>query len=857
MPLTSLPPPSLATHRIGNYGLVMGVEWPVIGRGDELAAIIAAVRRGVGCLVVGEPGVGKTIVLRELRRRLAAQGRSAHLVLVTAVAQFPLQRVGTARADEHAVLVIDDAHLLDAASAAQVWHLAATGTTVVAAVRAGAPVPDNIERLWRADRCTRLELGPFDRADVQALLETVLGDDVEDRVTRLLLRRTGGNALLLRELVRSAVEAGALVRRHGVWSLAGELPLGSGVRELIRGGLAGLNEAELRVARLLAVGEPVPLAVADVLIGRPVLEALEERRVVALQEAVDGLVVTLGHPLYGEVLRADIPALQLRRLHLELARVIESVPPVQPRDVVRAALWRVEAGEPGDAASLLTAAGLARAFSAPSAERLAEAAMEAGATVDGAILLASLLAMIGRVSEARRWLDRLPPDGLSVRQRGEVASARAFVQTQDGQLSEASAMLTRLAAESAESSAHLRAIHAQALTFDGRLDEGLALATSLFDDAASDGVARAVAAMSAVAGSHFRGDVATAHRVATQAREVTEGTRGRVPYALGTVAVAHVITHAYAGQLAEADQLASAIYDRGLTEDDPWLRPRGASGLGVVALHRGQVRTAARYFRITVASLNEFDRLFLRYNLAFLVRGAALCGAVEEAERALGVGADAPVFRLFEDDWGQARAAVLAAREQFGEAVTTALQAAEAAAGIGAWAVSAHAAHDAVRYGGEEIAADLVARAARRAEGPIYGLLAEDAMARTGEDARRLDAVGAGFEDLGVLLLAAEADYAAAGAHRAVGHGPAAAASLARAIALHARCEGARIPWIAPQGGVLTPREQQVAVLAAAGRTDAQIAAELTISARTVSTHLTNVYSKLGVSTRRDLLQAL
>ena len=86
-------------------------------------------------------------MLRELRLRLAAQGRSAHLVLVTAVAQFPLQRVGTARADEHAVLVIDDAHLLDAASAAQVWHLAATGTTVVAAVRAGAPVPDNIERL--------------------------------------------------------------------------------------------------------------------------------------------------------------------------------------------------------------------------------------------------------------------------------------------------------------------------------------------------------------------------------------------------------------------------------------------------------------------------------------------------------------------------------------------------------------------------------------------------------------------------------------------------------------------------------------------------------------------------------------
>lgn len=836
----------------------MSTEWPVIGRGDELATIIAAVRQGSGCLLVGEPGVGKTIVLRELRRRLAAQGRSAHLVLVTAVAQFPLHGVDAVRADEHAALVIDDAHLLDAASAAQVWHLATTGITVVAAIRAGAPVPADIERLWRADRCARLELSPFDQADVQALLETVLGDDVEDRVTRLLLRRTGGNALLLRELVRSAVEVGSLVRRHGVWSLAGELPLGSGVRELIRGGLAGLDEAELRVAQLLAVGEPVPLDVADVLVGRPMLEALEEKRVVALQQAVDGPAVTLGHPLYGEVLRDEIPALRLRRLRLELARAIESVPAVRPRDVVRAALWRVEAGEPADAASLLAAAGLARAFSTPSAERLAEAAVQAGATVDGAVLLASLLTMVGRVAEAERWLDRLPPGELSARQRGEVAAARAFAQTQDGRLSEASGMLTRLAAESAESSAHLRAIHAQALVFDGRLDEGLALATSLFDDPGSDDAARAVAAMSAVAGSHFRGDAATADRVARQARAVTEDNRDRVPYARGTVSVAQAIALAYAGELNEAGRLASAMYDLGLVEDDPWLRPRGASGLGIVALLRGQARTAARYLRIAVASLNEFDRLFLRYNLAFLVRGAALCGAVEEAERALRSGTDALVFRIFEDDWGQARAAVLAAQEQFGEAVATALQAAEAAAGIGSWAVSAHAAYDALRYGGGETAAGLVARAARRAEGPLYRVMAEHAAARTGADGGRLDAASTAFEQLGVLLLAAEAAYAAAAAHRAAGHGRAATASLARAIALHARCEGARIPWVTPLGGgLLTAREQQVALLAAAGRTDAQIAAELAISARTISTHLTNVYAKLGVSNRRDLLQAL
>jgi hypothetical protein len=126
-----------------------GADWPVIGRVDELATIIAASRQGTGCLLVGEPGVGKTIVLRELRRRLAAEGRGAPLVLVTAAAQFPLRGFGTARADEAAVLLIDDAHLLDAASAAEVWHRAEAGAPVVATVRAGAPVPDGIDRLWR------------------------------------------------------------------------------------------------------------------------------------------------------------------------------------------------------------------------------------------------------------------------------------------------------------------------------------------------------------------------------------------------------------------------------------------------------------------------------------------------------------------------------------------------------------------------------------------------------------------------------------------------------------------------------------------------------------------------------------
>jgi DNA-binding CsgD family transcriptional regulator len=48
----------------------------------------------------------------------------------------------------------------------------------------------------------------------------------------------------------------------------------------------------------------------------------------------------------------------------------------------------------------------------------------------------------------------------------------------------------------------------------------------------------------------------------------------------------------------------------------------------------------------------------------------------------------------------------------------------------------------------------------------------------------------------------------------------------------------------------LTPRESEVLRLVAAGVTNAQIAKELFVSPRTVETHLTSIYHKLGVSSR-------
>lgn len=53
--------------------------------------------------------------------------------------------------------------------------------------------------------------------------------------------------------------------------------------------------------------------------------------------------------------------------------------------------------------------------------------------------------------------------------------------------------------------------------------------------------------------------------------------------------------------------------------------------------------------------------------------------------------------------------------------------------------------------------------------------------------------------------------------------------------------------------GGLTPREREVAVLIAQGKSNPEIAVELVVSERTVTTHVSNIFSKLGFTSRTQI----
>jgi DNA-binding CsgD family transcriptional regulator len=202
---------------------------------------------------------------------------------------------------------------------------------------------------------------------------------------------------------------------------------------------------------------------------------------------------------------------------------------------------------------------------------------------------------------------------------------------------------------------------------------------------------------------------------------------------------------------------------------------------------------------------------------------------------------------------------VAAGTGELTKAAELATQAAELARDSGQFTLEALALHDVARLGVPAAVRERLEELAGLLEGRLAPVLATSAVALAARDGAALDRVAAAFQDLGALLLAAEAAAAAARAHQAAGRDARANASRERAAGLAAACQDARTPGLGPDAltSVLTPREREVALLAAGRASSRQIAARLGLSVRTVDNYLSRTYTKLGISSRTELAALL
>ncbi len=869
------------------------LTWPLVGRGAELKRASTLLRADRGAIVLaGAAGVGKTRLAAECLDLAAARGFVPLRVSATqGAAGFPFGAfaslvpdlapstnllevlrtiadaiVGRGHGKPVAVLV-DDAHLLDQASAALTRLLATTKRAFVfVTLRSGQQAPDAVVALWKDELAERIELHPFAAHEVEELLSAALQGPVDGATVHLLHRRTQGNVLFLREVVLGALESGAFRHEEGIWRLGVSLPASSRLVEIIGTRLSGLDERGRHTLEVLAFGEPLEVELLQAVQNQVDLDALERRGLVRIEQDGRRLNARLAHPLYGEVLRARLSPLRSRASARALAKALATVGARRREDTLRLAVWSLEGGDSVQPDLMYSAATTARQrYDFRLAERLARAAVGAGAGFEAHLLLAQLCWLQGRAEEAEQQLGTLVTAATTDVHRALLATTRIGVL--DMALKQTDAALqvaeeAETAIENAGCRDQITAERARILGRSGRHSAAIALAVPLLDRVSGRALVSACFAAGTSMGvaGQAAGAIAAAERGLAAHLQLTGPPLPFGPYLHQVIRCAAL---RYAGRLAESGALAELEYDKAVEEGSVEARSFFACLRGWVALTEGRVATAARLTGEAVGAFREMSwPMWVRNALMIRAHALALLGDVQAARAVLSeldalrvppleiCGPEVPRARA----WIEVSAGDVAqGYEYLGEAATMAQQ-------CGAYALESIAVHDLARLGRADAALPRLRELAEVVEGPLAPARAAHASALVAQDAAGLEKSSASFDACGAVLLAAEASADAAVAWRRKGRLRQAVSAERRASALAARCEGARTPALTTAVVVrttLTPRQLEIARLAVAGLANKEIAARLRLSHRTVENNLHAAYEKLGVAGRNGLARTL
>ena len=863
-----------------------------VGRERETAQCAAMVRDRVpAVLILGETGVGKSALLAAVRAEIEdfaetfeihgspSLQRVPYGVLAPFLGGLPTEQAGSriavlrafwrrveelrSRSESRLVLVIDDAHTVDALTAEVIAELVGAGwAQALVTSPDGALLPPPLMQLWIDGGAERIDLEPFSADDAQTFLEAALGERVLPSTARRLWRDSQGNPMLLRCLMDEARRAGSLIERRGTWLLAAEPERRSdGLVGLVRDQLQRLSAEEREALMLVAVAQPAPLNLVEANFGGDVVRSLVAKRLVLPPDGADG-ALRLRHVVYGEAIFQLIPL--IRSLRLQQLAADHRARQVSTADGLLCAVsWALGCGLVLDEAIYLKAARVAARLGEHSLALRATDAVTSPELLAQARLVRGLVAYSSNhYSEAVELLE--PSAELDA--EGLLASGLLWLYSRDalGHPHDEIARDLKGLAEHEEKGPWdlLRLIFASVRGDYAGLEVGLAAWRSAWRaseaterSAAERGVAAALEAEVLAC----RGLLVESMAAASQALEllVSDETMGALSE---FAAVRFVYAAVTAGQWDAVESIPARFAAPPLHEDSFQLGATLACARGIALLRQGRFRHALEELEPTLEELRVCDS---QHVFRLCAAGAAYASA-----------------RL--GDWGQA-ADFLEDTRSSGRVSASmvrplaALYEAAAACAVGP---------DASALAAFEAAIDEAAQGPRRDVSLQALFLWFEAGQRDRLD--ELLAVAWPMEgqwaEAGVLLGAAfdegspDSLRAAGDALRSAGFPRLARECYSEALAQLENSPSrsdARLVWegqracdaelgereTAPQpsdsAGELTRRERQIVALAISGLSDREIADRLTVSVRTVEGHLYRAYSKLGVSSREQLSSAV
>ena len=805
-----------------------------------------------------------------------------------------------------AVLVLEDVHWADAGTADFLAYLTArmpAGLAVVLTLRSGAAsVWESVAR----SAPVHLTLRPLPPEDVAALAANLLGTaEVPARFAGSLHELTAGIPFVVEEVVAGVLArdtparfaaAGPGPQRYDDALDAADVP--PALRDVVRPRLDALDEQTREILDAAAVygldpDERVLAAVVDRDVGT-VVRALGRALTAGLLHSDDSSgQIRFRHALARQVVYQALPAPSRRWLHQRVAEVLEAGP--EPRPVGQLAHHFRLAGRRDDFVRYAEAAAeRARALGddAAAARFLIQAVESPGLPPQVRVRLAGTLARAAvhglTQSEAAPVLDRVladtdvPPGdrgelrfmlGRLLRQQGEalrgyeeIERSTADLAGRPDQLARALAILAvpdivtgRPVAEHEARCAEAERVAARAA--DPAVDVAVGIAAvslriELADPSAGDLMTDLLArpALAGVPREHARaclnwaqgalhvGDVALAERMLAEGRAVAAATEYlRVSSILDLVSASVDRT---AGRLTGLERRARQLVRE--PSDFTAANLDAEYLLGAVLATTGDQAEAEQRLRTVLATAEDCGALWPLVPARASLSRLLLAG--DRAAEAAAVASDGLAVLRVKGNGIWAAETVLClveAHEALGDAQAAAGVVSELADGIGcreAPAARAYLAH---------------CRAILAGSGDQLLSRAQEDFLKLG---LRYEAARAG-ERFGLSwwqrhreakhVQDALRSYDALGAERDV-------ARLLRVM----RRSGVPVPypWRGGRrsyGARLSPREYEVARLAAAGRTNQQIAEQLYVSRRTVESHVASTLRKLGGHSRKDLATLL
>jgi DNA-binding CsgD family transcriptional regulator len=801
-----------------------------------------------------------------------AVGTAAHSLLRAVSAEAPV------------LVAIDDLQWLDKASAsALVFALRRVDQSpirLLAAVRvdaSGHPVSAELERA-APESVERLRLEPLSLSALHHIIQTQLGQALPRPSLQRVARTSRGNPLFALELARALVESNA--RPVSGAPLPVPETLATLLAERVRRLSAPVREV-LLAASALSTPEAALVRAA---LGRDVDDELAAIERADAARVRDGRI-QFSHPLLASAIYAAASVDDLRIVHRALAGVVS-----EPEQRARHLALASEHADEHVAETLDAAARGAAARGAPEAAvELAELACRltppelGGAYAERRLALADHVFRAGDTDEAGRLVrdlvDELPPSPLRARARELLARVlhvagtaveaaaeceQALHETRDDRVLEAHIHATlALVAwhdfDLARAHAH-RAVelldeldepdpavlsqalmaYAQAEFYTGHelpagiVARGLELERVAPAPSVADRLSAALGAW-----LKYQGDFAEARRWldATYEAAVEEGDEGSLAYVLSHRPQLELWT----GNWAEAERAAREHLELAEQTRQPGQRRQALCNLANVHTHLGRVdearAEAEELLHEAEAAADAWDESNARATLGLL-------------ELSLGRAAEAAVHLSRN----------LEIREGLGNREPTRAYAdyAEVLVELG----------DLDRAGDVASALDEQAQLTRRVPQLAVAATARAIVAAGKGD---LDAATAALEEAIAYHEQATVPFdlartlvALGQVQRRRGERRAARQTLERACAIfgelgapewkaRAETELRRIPIRRGASTDLTGTEEQVAMLAASGRTNREVAQTLFMSPKTVEVNLTRIYRKLGIASRAEL----